>query len=439
MTADHLERPGQHDPQEPSELIQLAEQLGLLDAQRAEQLRVELALGRPADSGDHLQQRLGLPPVVIDALQLILQQGGSLSSLPAGSTLPPTLRHTPQDAPPGPPPPPPALANTPTLRQVIDQAGLTLQIDQAPSLENRSPDTLGRYPVTGFLGEGGMGQILQVRDEDVGREMAAKVIRGQDSAQALTKFVREAQITGQLEHPNIVPMHELGTTADGQFYFTMKRIDGQDLSALLRDDDEKAQGLTLFDYLQILLKVCDAMSLAHSRGVIHRDLKPANIMVGQFGEVQVMDWGLARLVGQPDTAEAGCTLDLGGGQLAQRARGGGSEEPLKTLDGAVVGTAHYMPPTQAPGDVRKIDQRADVYALGAILYQMLTLEPPFEGDSVWEVLERVIAGHPTPPSKRTLERQIPAELEAVVLKAMQHRPAKRYDSVELMKQDIEAY
>ena len=284
-----------------------------------------------------------------------------------------------------------------------------------------------------------MGQVLQVRDEDVGREMAAKVIHGQDSAQALAKFVREAQITGQLEHPNIVPTHELGTTPDGQFYFTMKRIEGQDLAALLQDEDENAKGRTLYDYLQILLKVCDAISLAHSRGVIHRDLKPANIMIGQFGEVQVMDWGLARLVGQSDTAEAGCTLDLGGGHLAERARRSGSDEPLRTLDGAVVGTPHYMPPEQARGEVRKLDQRADVYALGAILYQMLTLEPPFEGDSVWEVLERVIAGHPTPPSKRTLERQIPAELEAVVLKAMQHRPAKRYDSVELMKQDIEAY
>ncbi len=300
------------------------------------------------------------------------------------------------------------------------------------------PVLLGRYPVTGQLGAGGMGQVLAVRDQHLGRLIAAKVIRGCDAPEVQARFIQEAQITGQLEHPNIVPTYELGMTTEGQIYFTMKRIEGEDLAALLALSG-CGEGKTRFEYLQILLKVCDAMSLAHSKGVIHRDLKPANIMVGRFGEVQVMDWGLARLVGQPDTAEAGCTLDLSGGQLAQQARQGGSAEPLKTLDGMVSGTPCYMPPEQARGEVSKLDRRADVYALGAILYQMLTLELPFRGKNGWEVLQQVTESKLIPPAERTPQQEIPRELEAVVLKAMASTPAKRYDSVALMKQDIQAY
>ncbi len=202
-----------------------------------------------------------------------------------------------------------------------------------------------------------MGEILQIRDEDVGREMAAKVIKGSGDSRSLAKFIREAQITGQLEHPNIVPMHELGLTPDKQIYFTMKRIDGDDLAALLaqeretegsmlqREDGTRPSSRRLvadiaavrqkyvIKMLNIFLKICDAMSFAHSKGVIHRDLKPANVMVGQFGEVQVMDWGLARVAGQADSAESACRLDLGGGRIAELAEQDG---PLQTLDGSVV-------------------------------------------------------------------------------------------------------
>ncbi len=196
---------------------------------------------------------------------------------------------------------PPTPEDAETIRELLDQAGLTLRVDtdavvNAADLQTNTPtDKLGRYQITGHLGAGGMGEILQVRDEDVGRDMAAKVIKGKADPIALAKFVREAQITGQLEHPNIVPMHELGMTPDHRVYFTMKRVRGDDLGALLtaeretegsmlhREDDARPSSRRLvadiavvrqkclLGMLNIFVKVCDAMEFAHDKSVIHRD------------------------------------------------------------------------------------------------------------------------------------------------------------------------
>ncbi len=326
-----------------------------------------------------------------------------------------------------------------TIRELVDQAGLTVRI-APPSLETSSPrETLGRYQITGQLGAGGMGEILQVRDEDIGRELAAKVIKGQADSRTLAKFLREGQITGQLEHPNIVPLYELGMTPDKQVYFTMKRIDGDDLAVLLSRSGA-GEGQTLFEYLQIFVKVCDAMSMAHSQGVIHRDLKPANIMVGRFGEVQVMDWGLARVIGQPDPTADSCTVDLGrSSQLLERTQLKQSGDQLKTLAGTVLGTPHYMAPEQARGEIDRLDQSSDVYALGAILYEMLTLETPFSGTSLREVLEQVAVGEMVPPIERTPERMVPWELDSVVRRAMSHRRGDRYATVSELSADIQQF
>ncbi len=313
-----------------------------------------------------------------------------------------------------------------TIRELISQAGLTARIDHGQLPDASHPDKLGRYPVTGHLGAGGMGEVLQVRDEDVGREVAAKVVLGEADGPMLAKFILEARVTGQLEHPNIVPMHELGMTHDGRVYFTMKRVEGEDLERLL-DGSRGGADRSIYEYLQIFLKVCDAVAFAHSRGVIHRDLKPANIMVGRFGEVQLMDWGMAKVTGQPDSAASGCTLALG------------VEGPLKTLDGTIVGTPAYMPPEQAEGRIDQVDQRSDIYALGSVLYELLTLEPPYTGDSAWTVLDQVIAGQLAPPSQRAPGRNIPWELETVVLKAAAHRKEERYQTVEALKGDLERF
>ncbi len=298
--------------------------------------------------------------------------------------------------------------------------------------------TLGRYPVTGLLGEGGMGQVFSVRDEQIGRLVAAKVVRSQAAGHSMAQFIHEAKITGQLEHPNIVPLYELGMTPDGRAYFTMKQVVGNDLEVLL-DNNEDRGHTTLHQHLQIFLKVCDALSFAHSRGVIHRDLKPANIMVGAFGETQVMDWGIAKIIGQPDPVEARCTLDLEGGQLTALTGQGKPVEPLKTLEGMIVGTPAYMPPEQARGEIDRLDRRSDIYALGGILYKILTLEPPYSSDDPWRVLGCVLNSQLIPPSTRTPDRSVPWELEAVVLKAMAPTQRGRYDTVEEMKREITAF
>ncbi|MBI4614652.1 MAG: SUMF1/EgtB/PvdO family nonheme iron enzyme [Planctomycetes bacterium] len=203
---------------------------------------------------------------------------------------------------------------------------------------------------------------------------------------------------------------------------------------------------SLVRLLEGFLKVCDGISFAHARGVIHRDLKPANVMVGEFGEVLVMDWGLAKVFGHSDAAAAHVTPDLAGAQVARKARGSKGDrsepleaEPLRTQDGSVMGTPAYMPPEQAAGEIERLSERSDVYSLGAILYQMLTLFPPFTGGSAYAILQRVIEGKFVRPSERAPGRPVPRELEAAVLKAMAKDPAKRYASVAGLRADIEAY
>ncbi|MBY0396674.1 MAG: serine/threonine protein kinase, partial [Thermoleophilia bacterium] len=218
---------------------------------------------------------------------------------------------------------------------------------------------LRRHELLDAVGAGGMGEVYRTRDLPLGRDLALKVLRpafARDRA-AERRFLREARITAGLQHPGIVPVHNLGRLADGRLFFTMKLVRGQTLHQLLRD---KAAGL-----LSVFERVCEAVGYAHGQGVIHRDLKPANIMVGAFGEVQVMDWGLANR-GHKPTEEASAGL--------------AADEDDSTQAGTVMGTPAYMPPEQARGE--PLDERADVFALGAILCETLTGEPPFAGDAL---------------------------------------------------------
>jgi len=331
-----------------------------------------------------------------------------------------------------------------TLQALLDEAGVTIGLGSEPCSQagtvaqappggaSSSRDLLGRYRISRKLGAGGMGQVLEVHDEDLDRQVAAKIILGQPGPQALARFVHEAKITGQLQHPGIVPVHELGLTPDGTLYFTMKQVLGQDLSQLLGKEREQleqsATAAQLDAQLTGFLKVCDALAFAHSKGVIHRDLKPANIMVGRFGEVLVMDWGLAKVLGQ---------------QEAQTDAEHGVDHPLDrtelTLQGAVMGTPNYMPPEQAAGKIDQLDKRSDIYSLGAILYEILTLALPHIGESLAELLDQVTQGRLVPPTERAPWRKIPWELEAVVLRAMAREQADRYPTVEAMHADIKAY
>jgi eukaryotic-like serine/threonine-protein kinase len=237
---------------------------------------------------------------------------------------------------------------------------------------------LGRYQLQGEIARGGMGAILKGLDVDLGRELAIKVLLEihRDNPDVIQRFVEEAQIGGQLQHPGIVPVFELGTVPDRRPYFAMKLVKGRTLAALLREraDDQADRPR----FLAIFEQICQTMAYAHARGVIHRDLKPSNVMVGSFGEVQVMDWGLAKVLPEGGVAdEVGSKSDRE--TIVTTVRSGSTGSGSESQAGSVLGTPSYMAPEQARGEVDKIDERADVFGLGAILCEMLTGRPPFAG------------------------------------------------------------
>lgn len=381
-----------------------------------------------------------------------------------------------QDKTVGPVAPPPQEASLARLKQSLEAAHSPVSATVSRLLAERlakadantgavAPDKTpaSAYELGRILAKGGMGAILSARDNSIQRTVAVKVIlTGADASEEhIQRLVSEARITGQLEHPSIVPLHELGVTADGVVYYTMRLVEGVTLSEVLENIRLKDQA-TLNKYplrtlLTVFQKVCDAVAFAHSRGVMHRDLKPDNIMLGEFGEVFVMDWGLAKRVRGGRELETTQLTAAGLGEL--------HTDSFKTLSGQVKGTPRYMAPEQAEGRVEDIDERTDIYALGAILYTILTLHPPVTGDSVNEVLTRVASGAITPPTSynprnthitritRPLppaqpiappldhcpDRRIPAALSAVAMKALARDRAKRYQTVAALQQDIAAY
>jgi len=288
-----------------------------------------------------------------------------------------------------------------------------------------------RYQPGTIIGRGGMGEVRRARDLELDRELAMKTLHS-PGPRARRRFLREASITGRLDHPGVVPVHDVGTDADGQPFFTMRHVEGIDLEEVIERVRRNEPPWTLARALEVLIKVCDTMAFAHSRGVVHRDLKPSNVRVGRFGEVYVMDWGLARLLTEA-SAEERSEPDDGVEP--------GADPSVLTLDGDVLGTPAYMAPEQAEGRNECVGKAADVYAVGALLYQLLSGSRPYGSDgqrrSSSEVLELVRTG--APESLHVLAARAPRELVAICEKAMQREPVQRYAEMEAVGRDLRAF
>src|SRR5262245_15426114 len=270
----------------------------------------------------------------------------------------------------------PPARGTPVPLLRPEPQGLVPEVQVKTSPGGRAAE--GRYRLIGEIARGGVGVVWKGHDVDLGRDVAMKVLREEfnDDPGVIQRFVEEAQIGGQLQHPGIVPVYEIGLRADGRPYFTMKLVRGRTLSALLAQRGDPSQERSRF--LRIFESVCRTMAYAHARGVVHRDLKPANVMVGSFGEVLVLDWGLAKAVGHggvDDERKANRDARDRSSIRTIRAVAGSGQ----SLVGSVFGTPRYMSPEQAGGRVDALDERSDVFSLGAILCEILTGAPPYAG------------------------------------------------------------
>jgi serine/threonine-protein kinase len=289
-----------------------------------------------------------------------------------------------------------------------------------------------RYAVKNLLGKGGMGEVFLCADGWIGREVAMKLALGGPEAPShlRARFVREALVQGQLEHPSIVPVYDLGTRADGTTFFTMKRVRGLTLQEIVdglrKGDAPIARAYSRRRLLTAMSSACLAVSFAHSRGIVHRDLKPENVMLGDFGEVYVLDWGVARV------------LDEAWTERAPRGPAVVAAPVGKTQAGAMVGTPGYAAPEQVQGDVR-VGERSDVYALGAILFDLLALAPMHAGATVEALIASTMSLKAGVPSVRSPQLGIPPELDAICAKATALSPADRYATTREMQEAIERY
>jgi serine/threonine-protein kinase len=294
----------------------------------------------------------------------------------------------------------------------------------------------GRFQVLRPHAEGGLGAVFVARDTELNREVALKEIqqRHADHPESRARFLLEAEITGGLEHPGIVPVYGLGAYPDGRPFYVMRFIKGQSLHEAIRafhqqdkqPRDPGQRSLALRGLLRRFIDVCNAVAYAHSRGVIHRDLKPANVMLGPFGETLVVDWGLAKPVGRPEAERAGDEETL---------RPASASGPTPTQMGQTMGTPAYMSPEQALGRLDRLGPASDVYSLGAVLYVLLTGQSPFPNQEAGPILARVQHGDFPPP--RAVQREAPPALEAVCLKAMALQPEDRYPSARALASEVE--
>ena len=314
----------------------------------------------------------------------------------------------------------------------------TLTHISSESIFDESASRASRYRQIRFLAKGGLGEVFIARDEELNREVALKAMQSRlvGDPQSRSRFLNEAEITGRLEHPGIVPVYGLGHYGDGRPFYAMRFIKGTSLKEAIeafhqsdsQDRDPGARALELRGLLRRLIDVCNTMAYAHSRGVLHRDLKPANVMLGPYGETLVIDWGLAKQFSQPEPS------GNNGDPPIQPALQGNA---TITTTGSILGTMIFMSPEQAEGDPSRIGPATDVYSLGATLYTILTGKPPYDGGSSQVILKKLREGQVTPP--RAVNPSVPRPLDAICLKAMKLKPEERYGSPRDLASDLECW
>ena len=326
-------------------------------------------------------------------------------------------------------------------------------------MASESENMLGRYIDLGLLGQGGMGEVRKVHDVTLKRNLAMKIVHPSmlTNQNAISRFTEEAQVGAQLQHPNIIPIHEFGELDDGRLYFTMTQIKGREFSEFIRGvhtaSDEHSwnigqHGTTFRQLIQIFHKICETMAYAHSVGVVHRDLKPENVMIGSFGEVLVVDWGIAKVYGRDGGIDIDVNIDEEDIVHTERSE----QNLMATRMGMVAGTPAYMSPEQAKGRIDLLGPASDIYTLGAILYEILSGRPPYNGTSALEIVEKVRSTPPpsllTPPPTNesidlpdmepldTHQGKIPLPLIEMCQRAMQREIVDRYQTASELATEV---
>lgn len=285
------------------------------------------------------------------------------------------------------------------------------------------PVGLARYTSYREMAKGGNALLRSALDTVTGRTVAIKTLQYEfrNNRREQRRLLREARVTAQLQHPGIVPVYEIGVDDEQGIYFSMKRISGENYFEVLKriatGDKPTAQAFPIARRLDIVADACQALAYAHARGVIHRDVKPENIWVGNFGEVTVLDWGAAKVWGQPDEL------------LQPLTKGDLTEQPQElTIEGQRPGTPLYMSPEQVTRS-GSLDERTDIFSTGIVLYEMLTFREPFRGRVIAETFENIVNAMPAPPSSLLPPGTIPAELDAVIMKALAKAPNERHGTM----------
>jgi len=348
---------------------------------------------------------------------------GSPPAMPGAATAPPTMPTAPAAAITSIPPAMPVGVTAPPSMPTV--AGAAIHSGPPPMPGEAQPSSSAlppgvppeRYELRGEIARGGMGRVVEANDKQLGRLVAFKEALTTDT-DTLRRFARETQITARLEHPSIVPVYDAGKSSNNALFYVMRKVSGRPLERLVAEAETLSQRLALIPHI---VDAAQAIAHAHERGVVHRDIKPANILVGDLGETVVIDWGLAKVIGEPDEQTTRPMVDL--------------SDALKTRVGIVYGTPGFMAPEQLRG--APVDERCDVYALGATLYHMLARTPPHHAKTADEMMKAAVAAPPTPI--RELVDGVPPDLSTIVDKALAHDATLRYQNARALAEDLQRF